>query len=69
MNFGRLRVIELSYKIWISFSMGNFVSHIRGHQGPANLVKVPEILESYIIFGMFLLVFRLPQVSHLIFNG
>ena len=49
--------------------MGNFVSHIRGHQGPANLVKVPEILESYIIFGMFLLVFRLPQVSHLIFNG
>ena len=54
-NFSSLRVIELSCKIWILLSMGNFMSHFRGHLGPADLVKVPEILVSYFIFGMFLL--------------
>lgn len=50
MNFGSLRVIELSWKIWILFSMGKFVTHFRGHLGPVELVKVLEILVSYFHF-------------------
>ena len=49
--------------------MGNFVSHFRGHLGPADLVKVPEMLVSYFIFGMFLLLFLLPQIFHLVLSG
>ena len=49
--------------------MDNFVSQFRGHLGPADLVKVPEILVSYAIFGMFLLLFTLSQISHFVLNG
>ena len=49
--------------------MGNFVSHFRGHLGPADLVKVLEILVSYFIFGMFLLLFPLPQIFYLVVSG
>ena len=49
--------------------MGNFVSHFRGHLGSADLMKVPEILVSYFIFGMFLLLYPLPQISHLVPTG
>ena len=68
MNLGSLSVIELSFKIWILFSMGNFVCHFRGHLGPVDLVKIPESLVSYLIFGMFLLLFSLSQIFHLVFN-
>ena len=68
MNFGSLRVIELSCKTWILFSVGNFVSHYRGHLGPADLVKVTKILVSGFIFGMFLLLFPLPQIVHLVLS-
>ena len=69
MNFGSLRVIELSCRIWILFSMDNFVSHFRGHLGPSDLLKVPEILVSYIIFGMFLILFPLSQIFYLVLSG
>ena len=50
--------------------MGNFVSHFRGHLVPADLlVKVLEILVSYFIFGMFLLLFPLPQIFYLVVSG
>ena len=49
--------------------MANFVSHFRGHLGPADLVNAQEILVSYVIFGMFLLLFPLSQIFHLVLNG
>ena len=49
--------------------MGNVVSHFRGHLGLADLVKAPEILVSYVIFGMFLLLFSLSQISYLVLFG
>ena len=41
----------------------NFVSHFGGHLGSADLAKEPEIFE------MFLLLFPLPQVFHLLLSG
>ena len=49
--------------------MGNFVSLLGEHLDPADLVKVPEILVSYFIFEMFLLLFPLPQIFHLVLSG
>ena len=49
--------------------MDNFVSRFRGHLGPSDLLKVPEILVSYIIFGMFLILFPLSQIFYLVLSG
>ena len=49
--------------------MGNFVSDFRGYLGPPYIVKVLQILVSYIIFGMFLLLFSFSQILHLNLNG
>ena len=69
MNFGSVRIIELSCKIWVLASKRNFVSHFRRHLGPADSVKVMELLVSDFIFGMFLLLFPLSQIFHLFLSG
>ena len=55
------------YIRWANWYYG--VSHFRGHLGPANFVKKTEILVNYIIFGMFLLLFPVPQIFHLVLSG
>ena len=48
--------------------MGNSVNHSKGHLDSADLVKVPEMLVRYFIFGMFLLLHPLPQIFHCILS-